>query len=120
MSYAEKNLAPGEAILFRAHYHWVVYRTALALALLALLAFAASLALSRSHPDSAAVKPAAIVAAALLLASVAAFLAKRLRTWADEFVVTDHRVIRRVGLFARETQQAPLDAHVSLQHDLPA
>ena len=108
MGYAEKNLAPGETILFRAHYHWLVYRTALALLLLALLSGAAAL-LSRARPDSPVTKTAAIVAAALLLAAVGAFVARWLRTWADEFVVTDHRVIRRVGLVSRETQQAPLD-----------
>jgi len=33
MSYAEKNLAPGESIVYRARYHWIYYRTALALLL---------------------------------------------------------------------------------------
>jgi membrane protein YdbS with pleckstrin-like domain len=108
MGYAEKNLAPGETILFRAHYHWLVYRTSLALLLLALLAGGGALA-SRTRPDSAVTKPAAIAAAALAVAAVGAFFARWLRAWADEFVVTDHRVMRRVGLITRETQQAPLD-----------
>ena len=109
MGYAEKNLAPGETILLRAHYHWLVYRSALALLLLGLLSGVTSLVVARSHPDSAAVKAAALAGGAFALAAVGAFFARWLRAWADEFVVTDHRVIRRVGLIARETQQAPLD-----------
>ena len=109
MGYAEKNLAPGETILFRAHYHWLIYRAALALLLLAFLSGVTSLVVARSHPDSLAVRTAALAGAALALAAIAAFFARWLRAWADEFVVTDHRVIRRVGLLARETQQAPLD-----------
>jgi membrane protein YdbS with pleckstrin-like domain len=109
MGYAEKNLAPGETILLRAHYHWLVYRSALALLFLGLLSGVTSLVVARSHPESAAVRAAALAGGAFALAAVGAFFARWLRAWADEFVVTDHRVIRRVGLVARETQQAPLD-----------
>ncbi|MEX0880521.1 MAG: hypothetical protein WEB59_13750 [Thermoanaerobaculia bacterium] len=50
MGYAEKNLAPGETILFRAHYHWLVYRTGLLLLLLSGLVGAAAFYAHRINP----------------------------------------------------------------------
>ena len=82
MGYAEKNLAPGESILYRARYHWVLYRFTIIVLVLA----------------------AAFVVLALL-----AFLVRRFRANQDEFVVTNRRVIRKVGFYAREIQQAPLE-----------
>jgi hypothetical protein len=29
MSYVERNLAPGETVVYRARYHWIYYGTAL-------------------------------------------------------------------------------------------
>jgi len=40
---------------------------------------------------------------------VLAWLLRWVRAEADEFVVTNRRVIRKVGLFAREIEQAPLE-----------
>jgi membrane protein YdbS with pleckstrin-like domain len=109
MSYAEKNLAPGETILFRAHYHWLVYRTGLLLLLLSALTGAAAFYAHGTNPDSGVVGPTSILALVFLLLAGAVLLVRRIRVAADVFVVTDHRVIRKVGLLAREIQQAPLD-----------
>ena len=108
MSYAEKNLAPGEAIVYRARYHWIYYRTALALLLVSAvfglwwwlggqLGWAPTSKLSRN------------VALLFLGAAVASFLIRRIRNAADEFVVTNRRVVRKVGLFAREAEHAPIE-----------
>ena len=108
MSYAEKNLAPGEAIVYRARYHWIYYRTALALLLVSAvfglwwwlggqLGWAPTSKLSRN------------VALLFLGAAVASFLVRRIRNAADEFVVTNRRVVRKVGLFAREAEHAPIE-----------
>ena len=35
MGYADKNLAPGETILYRARYHWIIYRFTIVLLVLA-------------------------------------------------------------------------------------
>src|SRR5450631_856865 len=109
MGYAEKYLAPGETILFRAHYHWVVYRTGLLLFLLSALVGAAAFYAHRTNPASGVARPTFILALVFLLLAGAALLWRRIRVAADVFVVTNHRVIRKVGLLAREIQQAPLD-----------
>lgn len=109
MGYAEKNLAPGETIVFRAHYHWLVYRTGLLLLLLSGLIGAAAFYADRTDSASGVARPTTILALVFLLIAVVALLVRRIRVAADVFVVTDHRVIRKVGLLSREIQQAPLD-----------
>jgi uncharacterized membrane protein YdbT with pleckstrin-like domain len=47
-------------------------------------------------------------AVGLAVVALLAFLARGLRARADEFVVTDRRVIHKLGIFAHETRQAPL------------
>jgi membrane protein YdbS with pleckstrin-like domain len=109
MGYAEKNLAPGETILFRAQYHWLVYRTGLLLLLLSALVGAAAFYAHGANAESGVARPVSLLALALLALAIAVLLVRRLRVAADVFVVTNHRVIRKVGLIAREIQQAPLD-----------
>ncbi|MEP6471674.1 MAG: PH domain-containing protein [Acidobacteriota bacterium] len=108
MSYAEKNLAPGETIVYRARYHWIYYRTALALLLVAAV-FALWWWLG-SRLGSASTSSFSRYGALLFLgAAVAAFLVRRVRNAADEFVVTNRRVLRKLGLFAREAEHAPIE-----------
>jgi membrane protein YdbS with pleckstrin-like domain len=109
MSYAEKNLAPGESIVYRARYHWIYYRTALALLLVSLV-FGLWWRLagnSLGSPGSAAVFRN--LALLFLGAAAAAFVVRRIRNSADEFVVTNRRVMRKVGIFAREAEHAPIE-----------
>jgi membrane protein YdbS with pleckstrin-like domain len=109
MGYAEKNLVPGETVTHRARYHWVIYRSSLLLLLLAALLGALALYAWRT----AFAQPSArwIGLAALGCGAVAGLIAIaiRIRISADEFVVTNRRVIRKVGLVSREIEQAPLD-----------
>lgn len=109
MSYAEKNLAPGEAIVYRARYHWIYYRTALALLLVAavfgLWWWIAGNRLEAETPASILGTTALVIAAAAGLV----FLVRRIRASADEYVVTNRRVIRKYGLIAREAEHAPLE-----------
>ena len=108
MSYAEKNLAPGESIVYRARYHWIYYRTALALLLVAAV-FALWWRLGSrlgSAPTSSFSKYAALL---FLGAAIAAYLVRRVRNAADEFVVTNRRVMRKIGIFAREAEHAPIE-----------
>jgi len=109
MSYAEKNLAPGETIVYRARYHWVYYRMTLALLFVAAV-FGLWWWIAGERLES---RPTSSVfgTIALALAAVAAvhFLARRIRASADEFVVTSRRVIRKTGLVAREAEHAPIE-----------
>jgi uncharacterized membrane protein YdbT with pleckstrin-like domain len=109
MGYAEKNLAAGETILYRARYHWVFYSfVVIVLVLAAGLGFAALHA--RNAPAGEEVgRLLGWLAAAFVVIGLVWFLARRIRVSMDEFVVTNRRVIRRVGLFAREVQNAPLE-----------
>lgn len=109
MGYAEKNLAPGETIQFRARYHWLVYRTGLFLLLLSALIGAAAFYAHGKNPESGVARPVSILALVFLVIAGAVLLVRRIRVASDVFVVTNHRVIRKVGLLAREIQQAPLD-----------
>jgi membrane protein YdbS with pleckstrin-like domain len=109
MSYAEKNLAPGEAIVYRARYHWIYYRTALALLLVSAV-FGLWWWLAGSLPGAQPASPVfGNVALLFLGAAVVSFLVRRIRNAADEFVVTNRRVVRKVGLFAREAEHAPIE-----------
>ncbi len=109
MGYTEKNLAEGETILYRARYHWVYYSfVVIVLVLAAALGFAALHARNNQAGDEVG-RPLAWLAAAFVLIGLVGFLARRIRVSRDEFVVTNRRVIRRVGLFAREVQNAPLE-----------
>ena len=109
MGYAEKNLAAGETILYRARYHWIFYRFAMIVMVLALaLAIASWTTRSQQSYDQVG-QPLLWLAAGFAAIALIAFLALRFRANLDEFVVTSRRVIRKVGVFAREIQQAPVE-----------
>lgn len=109
MGYVEKNLAPGEEIVYRARYHWVFYRAAFVLLTLAVLLAAAALYAARTSPGEPIGRDVAFVSVGFLVLAAVVYLARRVRASADEFVVTNRRVIRKVGLVSREVQQAPID-----------
>jgi len=109
MSYAEKNLAPGETIVHRARYHWIYYRTALALLLVAAV-FGLWWWIAKNRLESPGGSSIfGYVALFFLAAAVVTFFLRRVRAAADEFVVTNRRVMRKVGLLAREAEQAPIE-----------
>ena len=109
MSYAEKNLAPGESIAYRARYHWIYYRTALALLLVAAV-FGVWWKIAGGLPGGPSTSPIFRNLALLFLgAAIAAYLVRRVRNAADEFVVTNRRVMRKIGIFAREAEHAPIE-----------
>lgn len=109
MGYADKNLAPGETILYRARYHWIIYRFTIVLLILAAALGIAALYATKSQAGDEVGRPVGILAAAFVVLALLAYLARRFRASLDEFVVTNRRVIRKVGLYAREIQQAPLE-----------
>jgi membrane protein YdbS with pleckstrin-like domain len=109
MGYTEKNLAPGETILHRARYHWVFYRTTLLLLFLAMLLGASALYAARVSPEENTPRIAGYLAIGFLVLAAGHFVVRRIRAAADEYVVTNRRVIRKVGLIAREVEQAPVE-----------
>ncbi len=109
MGYAENNLAPGETILYRARYHWVFYRFSIVVLFLAAGLGIGALRARNAQAGNEVGMPLVWIAAAFAVIGLVAFLARRVRADVDEFVVTNRRVIRKVGLFAREVQHAPLE-----------
>lgn len=109
MSYAEKNLAPGEAIVYRARYHWIYYRTTLALLLVAAVFGLWWWIAGNRLEDGTTSAIFGNLTLFFLVAAVVHFVIRRVRASADEYVVTNRRVIRKYGLVAREVEQALLD-----------
>ncbi len=109
MSYAEKNLAPGETIVHRARYHWIYYRTTLALLLVAAVSGLWWWIAGRRLDSQPSARVFGIAALVFLAAAGLHFLVRRIRASADEYVVTTRRVIRKYGLVAREAEHAPLE-----------
>lgn len=109
MGYAEKNLAPGESILYRARYHWVFYRFTIIVLVLAAALGVSALYARRAQAGDEVGRPLAYIAFVFVVLALLAFLVRRFRASQDEFVVTNRRVIRKVGFYAREIQQAPLE-----------
>jgi|ERR1044071_2736813 uncharacterized membrane protein YdbT with pleckstrin-like domain/ribosomal protein L40E len=96
MAYVDENLLPAERVVYRAHLHPIIYAGpfALALAALALLAFAFW------RGDLPAVMWAAllILVIALVLATIQ-FIHSR----SSEFAVTNRRVVIKTGVIRRHT-----------------
>ncbi|MDQ5859152.1 MAG: PH domain-containing protein [Acidobacteriota bacterium] len=109
MSYAEKNLAPGETIVYRARYHWIYYRTTLVLLLVAAVFGLWWWIASNRLEDGTTSAIFGNLALFFLVVAVVHFFVRRVRASADEYVVTTRRVIRKYGLVAREVEQALLD-----------
>ncbi len=109
MGYAEKNLAAGETILYRARYHWVFYRFSIVVLVLAAVLGSFALHAKNAQAGDEVGRPLAWIAAAFVVIGLIAFLSRRVRASADEFVVTNRRVIRKVGLVSREVQHAPIE-----------
>ncbi len=109
MGYADKNLAAGETILYRARYHWIIYRFTIVLLILAAALGIAALYATKSQAGDEVGRPVGILAAAFVVLALLAYLVRRFRASLDEFVVTNRRLIRKVGFYAREIQQAPLE-----------
>jgi membrane protein YdbS with pleckstrin-like domain len=109
MSYAEKNLAPGETIVYRARYHWIYYRTTVVLLILAAVFGVSWWFAGNRLEDGTTSSIFGNLGFLFLVAAVLHFLVRRVRASADEYVVTNRRVIRKYGFVAREVEQALLD-----------
>ena len=109
MTYAEKQLAPGEKILYRAKYHWIFYGRAIVFLLLSIAASALTLTFESKGAGPKASTISTAAAGVFLLIALVLFAIRGLRAHADEFVVTDRRILHKVGIFAHETRQCPLE-----------
>lgn len=122
MSYAEKNLAPGETIVYRARYHWIYYRLTLVLLLVAAVFGLWWWIAGNRFEDGTTSAVFGNIALLFLVAAAGHFAVRRVRAVADEYVVTNRRVIRKYGLVAREVEQALLERiqDITLQQGITA
>lgn len=98
MGYVDDNLLPHERVVHRTRLHWIVYGwTAVTVAVAA-----AALAVGVSADVPAAT---GVGAALLVVMAPLAFLAAWIRRKTCEFAVTNKRVIVKVGLIRRQTEE---------------
>ena len=105
MSYVEKNLMPGETVVYRTRLHWVVIFWPIVLSILFGVAGIVLLARTITGPkDGSGSSTLMLVGGAILLVvafvSLVVALVKRNAT---EMAVTDRRVIVKIGVAARRT-----------------
>jgi uncharacterized membrane protein YdbT with pleckstrin-like domain len=104
MSYVDKNLIPGESVLYRTGLHWIVLLWPILLAVFfglpALMIVAMSLA---GKMDSSG--PAGIACSLLLVIGLTAGLAGFLKRSSTEMAVTNKRVVIKTGILSRRTYE---------------
>ena len=98
MSYIQKVLQPGEALIYRTRLHWLIYLRAVLLALIGIACIAAGYYAGADFQDAGLIAGGFF----LFLALIAALLGA-IRRATTELAVTDHRVIFKRGLVSRYT-----------------
>jgi uncharacterized membrane protein YdbT with pleckstrin-like domain len=100
MSYYTKVLQPDETVKYVGSLHWIVYRHAIVLALLAVIVAVFAMKLEENQ------RYFPMLGAAILgILAVLSMLRSRFLQWTTETVVTDKRVIHKHGFIARHTQE---------------
>jgi|SRR6266700_6326888 len=100
MAYYTKVLQPDETVKFVGKLHWTIYRHAIWLGILTLVAAAFSVTLTGDQ------KLLPLVGAAILaLLTIVSFLPAWFHRVTTEIVVTDKRVIHKVGWISRRTEE---------------
>jgi uncharacterized membrane protein YdbT with pleckstrin-like domain len=98
MAYYKKVLQPDENVKYVGKLHWMIYRHAIVFSVLM-----AAVGLSLAYLDNS-IEQGSILAILLLL-SVMSFLPSWFRRVTTEIVVTDKRIIHKVGWIARRTEE---------------
>jgi hypothetical protein len=105
----ENQLQPGEEILYRAYVTRLTLGPWLTLAAIALVA-AAVLWFKLQHA------PAALIALAVALVAGLVFAWKDFVRRANDYVLTNHRLIQEVGILARRSIDSRLDKINNVEH----
>jgi uncharacterized membrane protein YdbT with pleckstrin-like domain len=99
MAYYKKVLQPNENVRYVGKLHWILYRHAIALGILAAVAYAYSKQAAEYE------SPLLISSWILLLLAAMSFASAWFVRVTTELVVTDKRVIHKVGWIARQTEE---------------
>jgi uncharacterized membrane protein YdbT with pleckstrin-like domain len=100
MSYYTKVLQPDEQVKYVGKLHWTIYRNAIVLGILSLLVAGFAVSLT----DDARGLTLAVAGVVAILALVS-FLGAWFVRVSTEIVVTDKRIIHKVGWIARRTEE---------------
>jgi uncharacterized membrane protein YdbT with pleckstrin-like domain len=112
MGYVDRNLVPGETLLYRTRHHWLVLLGPMFVGLLMLVPGVALLAEAIATEDSAGLvvgsatispQMMAIAGAVLLAAAISTFSYGVAKRNATEMAVTNRRVLIKTGLTSRRT-----------------
>ena len=100
MSYYRKVLQPGETVRYVGKLHWSIYRNAILLAIPTILLAVFCLSLPNDQ------RPLVLIGVAILaLLTLFAFLGAWFVQVTTEIVVTDKRIIHKVGWISRRTEE---------------
>jgi uncharacterized membrane protein YdbT with pleckstrin-like domain len=102
MGYVDKHLLEGERVVYRARLHRIIFVPPLALALLGIIV-AILIDVYLKNPQVAGITGVAFLIVALVFA-----FPRFIRYTSSEFVVTNKRVIVKVGLVQRQTLELVL------------
>ena len=102
MSYVDEHLLPGERVVYRARQHWSIFAVAITLTLVAVATFVV-LRLLDLWADGRVIVPLLLLAAAAVVA-----VGPALRYIGSEYAVTDKRVVVKLGLIQRESDETLL------------
>jgi len=102
MSYVTSTLMPGESIVARTNFHWVIFRWSIALVIAAIVVFVA--AFSAGDNRGLVVILSFVLFGAAVVAAVPPFF----KRWTTEICATNKRVIYKTGFFQRHTTEMPL------------
>jgi len=105
MSYVEKNLMPGETVVYRTRLHWIVIFWPIVLSIIFGVAGLVLLARTLAGPrDDSGDRTAMLAGGAILLVvAIISLVVALLKRNATEMAVTDRRVIVKIGVAARRT-----------------
>src|SRR5690242_8081084 len=105
MSYVEKNLMPGETVVYRTRLHWIVIFWPIVLSIIFGVAGLVLLARTLAGPSDESGDKTAMLAggAILLVVGIISLVVALLKRNATEMAVTDRRVIVKIGVAARRT-----------------
>jgi uncharacterized membrane protein YdbT with pleckstrin-like domain len=100
MSYYQKVLQPGETVKYVGKLHWIIYRHAIIFVIITIIVAIFSLMLPEDQ------RYFGLVGCAIFgILTIISFLRAWFLQWTTETVVTDKRIIHKLGFIARRTQE---------------
>lgn len=117
MRYVDRNLNPGETVVYQTRLHWIVMLRSIVQAVIAILLAAGVLYYAfttTAIPDNQRHLMEG-AAAVLVLLAIILLIAGATRRNATEMAVTNHRVIIKVGLVGRRTIEMLLSKIESIE-----